>query len=907
MLYGRSVESGRIDALLANAADGHGGALVVRGEPGAGKTALIADAVSRSDAQVLWTQGFESESPLAFAALHRLVRPVLPLVDRLPPPQADALLVALGERNGPSSDRFVVFVATLSLLVEAAEPRPVVVVVDDAHWLDAVSAEALLFVARRLQSDRVAMVFGARDGDVRRFDAPGLTELTIGGLDTVAAGALLAERTDVDVSDEVRDAIVARTGGNPLALVEIPTVLSASQLRGVTPLPSVLPLTAGVERSFLDRCRRLSSHAQALLLVAAADDSGHVAIVQAAGAALGLGDEALAEAEGSGLVRVEGAELHLRHPLVRSAVYAGATVPERQRVHGALAVALQAAGEADRRAWHLALATVGPDGEVARELDAVAARADQRGGHDAASAAWERSALLSRDAEDRSRRLLAAARSAWVGGVPGRARALADDARQRTSDPILTADVDMLRGRLEWSVGSSAVGHRIVMRAAREVAPYDPVRALEMAMVATTLATYGGGSGDTGLEATILPRPLPERSSPRLLCLAALLAGQQHVLANEMAGAAVELRRAFELVERTDDDANLLSNTALAAFHLGEVDATARDLSRLLVLAREQGDVSRIVFALSRLPMADIPTGRWEAAAASTDEALLLAHATGQPALTALPLAWRALLAALRGTAGGPEALAELAGLVARQPVGIGVVAVTDIAEWARGVSAAGSGDVSAALHHLSRLQLPAMRRIAAVDRLEAAADAGDAGSVAGWADDLDGFAGDVGAGWAAAAAAHGRALILDGPAAEAQFGRALELHGRHPRPFDQARTRLAYGELLRRTGRRVDARVHLRTSLESFDELGATRWSDRARQELRASGESARPRDPSTVLDLTPQEQHVVRLVKQGLSNRDVAGRLFLSPRTVEYHLSHVYQKLGVSSRGELAGLGLA
>jgi DNA-binding CsgD family transcriptional regulator len=214
---------------------------------------------------------------------------------------------------------------------------------------------------------------------------------------------------------------------------------------------------------------------------------------------------------------------------------------------------------------------------------------------------------------------------------------------------------------------------------------------------------------------------------------------------------------------------------------------------------------------------------------------------------------------------------------------------------------------VSAALHHLSRLQLPAMRRIAAVDRLEAAADAGDAGSVAGWADDLEGFAGDVGAGWAAAAAAHGRALILDGPAAEAQFGRALELHGRHPRPFDQARTRLAYGELLRRTGRRVDARVHLRTSLESFDELGATRWSDRARQELRASGESARPRDPSTVLDLTPQEQHVVRLVKQGLSNRDVAGRLFLSPRTVEYHLSHVYQKLGVSSRGELVGLGLA
>ncbi|MDX6367286.1 MAG: hypothetical protein QOK30_2362 [Nocardioidaceae bacterium] len=904
MLYGRSVESGRLDALFMEAANGHGGALVVRGEPGVGKSALIADAVSRADALVLWTQGFESESPLAFAALQRLLRPVLGLVDRLPSPQAEALLVALGERKGQASDRFVVFVATLSLVVEAAEAQPVVVVVDDAHWLDAVSAEALLFVARRLQSDRVAMVFGAREGDVRRFEASGLTEMTIGGLDVVAAGALLAERTDGDVSHEVREAIVARTGGNPLALVEIPTVLSGTQLRGVSPLPAVLPLTEGVERSFLDRCRRLSSRGQTLLLVAAADDSRQVAIIQAASASLDLGDQALAEAEDSGLLKVAGAELRLRHPLVRSAVYAGATVPERQRVHGALAIALEAAGEQDRRAWHLALATVGPDEDVAGELDAVANRAEHRGGHDAASAAWERAGLLSPSAEDKSRRLLAAARSAWVGGVPGRARALADEARQRTSDPILTADVDMLRGRLEWSVGSSAVGHRIVIRAAREVAPFDPIRALEMAMVATTLATYGG-SGESGLGAPFVP-PLQQGSSPRLLCLAALLAGQQHILGNEMAEAAVELRRAFELVEQTADDANLLSNTALAAFHLGEVEVTTRDLSRLLLLAREAGDVSRTVFALSRLPMADIPTGHWEAASASTDEALLLAQATGQPALTALPLAWRALLAALRGIWGGPEALADLAGLVARQPVGIGVVAVTDIAEWARGVSAATSGDVSAALHHLARLRLPALRRIAAVDRLEAAADVGDEETVAEWAEDLERFAGAVDARWAAAAAAHGRALILDGAAREAQFERALELHGRDPRPFDQARTLLAYGEVLRRSGRRVDARGLLRASLETFDELGAAPWSDRARRELRASGETARARDPSTALDLTPQEQHVVRLVKQGLSNRDVAGRLFLSPRTVEYHLSHVYQKLGVRSRGELVGLGL-
>jgi DNA-binding CsgD family transcriptional regulator len=463
----------------------------------------------------------------------------------------------------------------------------------------------------------------------------------------------------------------------------------------------------------------------------------------------------------------------------------------------------------------------------------------------------------------------------------------------------------MLRGRLEWSVGSAAVGHRIVMTAARDVAPFDPVRALEMAMVGTTLATYGGGSEDAGLDATTFLAPLPGVSTPRLLCSTALLAGEQHVLANQMAEAAVEFRRAFELVQSTGDT-NLLSNAALAAFHLGDWHVTLRDFTRVLDIARTTGDISGIVFALSRLPMGDIPTGRWDLASASTDEALILAGATGQPALTALPLAWRALLAAFRGTAGGPEALAELASLVAGKAVGIGVVAVTDISEWARGVSLATTTDASASFQHLSQLTLPSMRRLAALDRLEAAARAGHPETVREWSDDLDRFADDTGADWAAATAAHGRALIVDGPEAAALLEKALELHKRHPRPFERARTNLAYGELLRRSGRRVDARAPLRSSLETFDEISAGPWGDRARRELRASGESARRRDPSTVLELTPQEHQVVRLVKEGMSNRDVAGRLFLSPRTVEYHLSLVYQKLGVRSRGELVALAL-
>ncbi len=339
--------------------------------------------------------------------------------------------------------------------------------------------------------------------------------------------------------------------------------------------------------------------------------------------------------------------------------------------------------------------------------------------------------------------------------------------------------------------------------------------------------------------------PLSEGSSPRLRCLAALVTGQHHVLGARMGEAAVALRRAFDLAQLTGEDENVLANTALAAFHLGDWRVTARDLSRVLEGARAAGDVSRIVFALSRMPMADLPRGRWDVAGASVDEALVLAHVTGQAALTALPLAWRALLGAFRGSAEGSVALTDLAAVVAAGPVGIGAVAVNDLAEWARGVMAAASGDFSAALHHLAQLELPAMGRAAAVDRLEAAAQAGQPEMVVRWADDLESFATDTGAAWAAAAAAHGRALINEGSGAEADFRRALEFHEADPRPFDQARTRLAYGELLRRSGRRVDSRALLRTALETFDGLGAVAWADRAQRALRASGESARRRRP--------------------------------------------------------------
>ena len=908
MLWGRASESARLDGLFADAAAGRGGVVVVRGEPGVGKSALLSDASSRAPgAQVLWTQGIESESPLAFAALHRLLRPVLPHLDRLPAPQARALRGAFGEQDGSAVDRLVVFVATLSLLSEAAEERPIIAIVDDAQWLDAASAEALLFVARRLLADRVALVFGAREGDVRTFHGDGLPELALGGLDSASAGALLTEQAGAPVSAEVCAALVAQTGGSPLALTELLTVLSSDQLAGKARLPDPLPLTLGVERAFLDRARRLPAETQTLLLVAAADGSGQIAAVRRAAAALGAGAQALEAAERSGLIRVRGLELRFRHPLVRSAIYGAATLVELQRVHQVLAESLS--GDLDRRTWHLALASEGPDDGVAADLDAVAGRAQRRGGHEAASAAWERAAELTTEAETRARRLQNAAMSDWLGGQTGRAHVLAEDARRHASDPVLRADIERLRARLEWNVGSAETGQSIVLRAAQDVAPFDGARALEMAMLGTTLATFAAGSGLAVDPAGFLP-PLPEDAPVRLKCCRALIAGQQHLLQGRMRAAAQTLRRAFSLYQPQPGDVDLLANMGLAAVHLGDDTVVHRNLTLLRDFGRESTAVSVVVFAQARLPMADVPAGRWDAASASATEALELARSAGLPSMTALPLAWQTLLAAFRGSQDGADALEELERLRARQPIGIVSVVVAGLIEWAKGVAAAWTSDTDAAMRHLGRLRHPAIWRLAALDRLEVASRAGrHAGQLRTWTGELEQFAQDTGAAWAAAIAAHGRALIAadgDTDAPEAHFREAMAEHSRASRPVAKARTQLAYGEFLRRSRRRVDARAQLRTALDVFTEVGAQPWADRARQELRASGETARKRDPSTSLQLTPQEQQVASLVSRGHSNADVAAQLFLSRRTVEFHLSNAYQKLGVRSRGDLVRLAL-
>ncbi len=904
MLHGRDTELAAIAALLDEAWASRGGALVLRGQPGVGKSALLAEAVATAEGmRVLRTQGVESEAPLAFAALHRLLRPVTPYRGRLPVRQARALRTAFGEEDGVDGvdvDRFAVFLGALSLLSEAAEDAPVLAVVDDAHWLDDASAAALLFVARRVQAERIALLFAAREGDVRRFDSADLPALTVSGLGESDAIALLTERAGTAVTADVVAALVARTGGNPLALAELPGALSAAQLGGHAPLPPELPVTDGVKRVFLDRARRLPASAQKLLLIAAADDSGRIATVRKAAATLGVDDDALDAVEGSGLLRIRDGEVELRHPLVRSAVYTAATSTARRQVHRALADAL----DGDRGIWHLAAATEDVDEQVAGELERVAAHARERGGQEAASAALERAAELTPPAGNaRGRRRYAAAVAAWLGGQPIRARALAATALGEVADPCLRADVALLRARVEWNTGSLDLGHRMVLTAAHEVVSADLERARELGMFAAALASVGA-AGRRHLDPEALVPPARATDSTRARCLDDLMRGLGGVSRRDWAGAAHRLRSAFATSAEFDDaDQDLLPNVGVGAMHLQDDETLLRVHTRMLSRARDTGAAILVLYALSRRGLGEIATGDWATARAGLAEARQIADGIGQAGLAALPTTLSALLAAMRGE-NVDEQLAEVDRLAAH-PMGTIAGLVHGVTAWTRGIAAGAEPDT--ALQHLKRIALPLVQHLAAIDRITTAVRAGQPALASSWIHDLAAFADGTGSSWAAAVAAHGRALLSSDDLAGPHFETALAHHAHSARRVDAARTRLAYGEYLRRARRRVDARAHLRAALAVFDDVGAGPWAERARQELRASGETARRRDSAAdPAALTPQELQVATLVAQGMSNREVAGRLFVSPRTVEFHLRNVFTKLAVSSRGELARVTL-
>jgi DNA-binding CsgD family transcriptional regulator len=879
VLAGRDSERGAIAALLDAARAGNGGALVVRGVAGVGKSTLLTDAVdAAAGMRVLRTSGVESESPLAFAALQRLLWPLRARLAALPAPQRAALGAALGEAAG-EGERFLAFLGTLSLLADAAGESPVLAVVDDAHWLDDASAAALLFAARRLQDERVALLFAARDGDARRFDAPDLPAVTLGGVTGQDADALLSARARDDIDPAVRDELVAGTGGNPLALVELAGLLSVEQLAGRARLPAPLPLTGGVERAFLDRYRRLGESAQRFLLVTATDDTARLTVVRDAAKHLDAGDDALDEVERAGLLHVDGDVVFLYHPLVRSAVYRAATSAQRRTAHRALADVL--AGDPDRRAWHLAAAADRPDEDVVAALDGVAERAAARGGHEAAAAAWARAAELSEGGSARGRRLYLAASSAWLGAHPSRAAALTTAAAAEVTEPRLRAQLLVLQGQIEWNTRSLNDGYDLVLQAAQVAAGADQALAQQLAMLAASLSAFGARS-PRDVDITALVAAPTEDAPPRIRAAFHLMRGFRAVAGRDYAAAAADVRCAFALTDADPlDDHVLQPNLAIAAWLIDDDARNLRLHEHQLTAARRAGALNMVEHALTRGFFPQISTGAWAKAGAAAAEALSLTAATGHTGLTALPTAELALVAALRGDDAADRNLDEVTALrAAAQP--------------------------ATALHHLEQIGGPGLRRMAALDLFDATVRGGRPDLARTWLAELEQVAAGTGSPAAAAAVEHGRALLAGDGDAETHFARALAAHADSPRLPDRARTHLAYGEYLRRSRRRVDAREHLRTALALFEDLGAVPWAERAATELRASGETARRRDVTTATELTAQERQVAALVRQGLSNRDVAAQLFVSPRTIDFHLRNVFSKLGVTSRAELTALPL-
>ena len=907
MLYGRGAESLVVDKLLSAALEQRSGALVVRGEAGIGKSALLRYAAERATGMgILRCTGIESESELPFAGVHQLLSPILEHLEVIPARQQAALRAAFGVGPTVTEDRFLVSLAVLNVLAEAAETQPVLCLIDDAQWLDGASADALTFAARRIHAEGIAMLLAARDDPMRRFPAAGVPDLRLVGLDSDASSVLLAERTSVPVADDVRARLLADTLGNPLGLAELAAALSDEQLRGRAPLPERLPVSAAVEQVFLDRVRRLPEDAQTVLLVAAVDDSGDVGAVLQAARVLGADAASLDEAERAELVSVDGATMSFRHPLVRSAVYRGATSERRRGIQVALAADLDT--DSDRRAWLLAGAASGPDDGVADALDAAADRARHRSAHAAAAAAYERAATLTADPELRAARLTEAGDAAWRAGEPDRARPLLDRAAPLAVAPMLRARIEHLRGTIETSCGAPSAAYAMLVGASELAVGLDSAGAAHMLTLAGQIAWASGDLvrlRDVGERLAALPSDGGEPTPG-----AQTMMGLTSFLRGDGAAAAHLLREAAEHAETSGDPLSVLVAAAGAMF-LGDDQRAIGLFNRAIRAGRGAAAAAMLPAMMAPLASLEAWTGRYAAAQANAAEGLKLAEDTGQlnPAAHL-----RAVLAWVAAVQGREQDCRDAASAALSHAIGVRLGPHAAIAGWALAVLDLGAGRRSDAFDRLAALTVAAPGEshlmvavfatadlVEAAVRTERASDAQEAfGRLAAWAQHTK-------SAWANAVVARCRAVLAAaGDDQDAHFDEALRLHATAGRPFDTARTELLYGETLRRRRRRADARRHLRVAHETFEQLGATPWADQARVELLATGETARRRDVDTLKDLTPQELQIVRFVMQGETNRSIAGQLFLSPRTVDYHLHKVFTKLGVTSRHQLMRLPL-
>lgn len=907
VLRGRGSECEALDRLLEDVRADQSRVLVVRGEAGVGKTALLDYLAARaSECRIARAAGVEAEMELAFAGVHQLCLPLLDRVAHLPGPQRDALGTAFGLSAGAAPDRFLVGLAVLHLLSDVAEDRPLVCLVDDAQWLDRASAQVLAFVARRLLAESVALVFAVREPSDER-ELAGISELVVGGLGDSDARALLDSAIPGRLDEHVRDRIIAETRGNPLAVLELPKGLTAAELAGGFGLPDARSLGSRIEQSFARQLQLLPIATQRLLLIAAAEPVGDVTLLWRAAEQLGIGVDAAAPAEAAGLIEI-GARVRFRHPLVRSAAYRSAGSPDRQEVHRALAEATDPRADADRRAWHRAQAAAGPDEVVAGELERSAGRAEARGGVAAAAAFLERATELTPDPARRGARALAAAQAKFEAGAPEVAYELLAAAEIGPLDELQRARLARLRAHVVFARRRGSDAPPLLLDAAKRLERLDNGLARETYLEALGAAIFAGRLGGRGgaLEAAeaaraMVQRPQPSRPTDFLLDGVATRFTDGYVAGvAPLKRALLEFRRQ---AGRSEDDIMRWLWMACpvapepVAPELWDDETWHELATRAARLAREAGALAVLPTALVYRAAVHVHAGEFAAASALIEEADAISEAIGNAPLrytSLLLVAWR-----------GEEA----------QALKVIEADVKDASARGEGRALGLAGYVTALLYNgLGRYEdaLAGAQRACEHDDLgffgwslaelvEAGARCGANAEAAVALRQLEERTRAAGTDWALGILARSSALLRDGQAADGLYREAIERLGRSRMIVHLARAHLVYGEWLRRENRRVDAREQLRSAYEMFSQFGAEAFAERARRELLATGERVHKRAVETRYVLTAQETQVARLAAEGHTNPEIGSQLFISPRTVEYHLHKVFGKLGISSRREL------
>ena len=895
MLCGRAAECRTLDELLKAVHTGESRVLVLRGEPGVGKTALLEYVLERADGcQVGRAAGVQSEMELAFAGLHQVCLPLLDRLDRLPGPQRDALRTAFGLTSGIPADRFFVGLAVLSLFSDVAAERPLVCIVDDAQWLDQASAQTLSFVARRLLAESVAMVFATRDASA---ELRGLPELEVECLSDGDARALLGSVVRGPLDDRVRSRIVAETRGNPLALLELPP----AELTGGFGLPEAAVLSGRIEKSFQRRLEPLPEDTRLVLLIAAAEPVGDPVLVWRAAARLGTDRSASAPAEAAGLVEF-GARVQFRHPLVRSAVYRAATPDERRRVHAALAEATDLELDPDRRVWHRAQAAAGPDEEVAAELERSAGRAQARGGIAAAAAFLEQAAELTQDPGQRARRALAAAQAKHLAGASEAAMALLAMAQAGPLTELELAQVDLLHGQIGFAMSRGGDVPLLLLKAAERLEPLDAELARETYRDAFAAAWYAGrlAGGPWTLEiaqAVRAARPPELRRAPDLLLEAvATLTSESSAVGVPMVKRA--LRAFLDEAMPAQERLGWMWLACRAAHEVWDAECWERLGSQFVELARGAGAFTMLPHALAMRQGMHLFAGELDAAGALLEEEQATTETIGvvRPAYLTVALpAWQ----------GREMETRRQIEATTSQAVELGEGQWLTLVEWASAVLHNGRGRYEDALLAAQRaVASPLERGIASwalPELVEAAVRCGKPERAAEALRRVSDMTRASATDWGLGVEAVSRALLSDGEAAERSYREAIERLGRGHVAAALARAHLVYGEWLRRERRRLDAREHLRTAHEMLSSMGMEAFAERARRELAVTGETARKRTVETSDQLTAQEAQIARLARDGLSNPEIGAQLFISPRTVEYHLHKVFAKLDITSRAQL------